>query len=72
MPGKKKKKQKTKKTISRGSRKRGGPDRVKVDSDKSIAPHFDTQERNQGANTDVEIAKGSMDDSSQTDSRPKN
>jgi hypothetical protein len=37
-----------------------------------IPPHYDTQNQTPGVNTDVEVAKGTLDDSFQTDSRPKN
>ncbi len=43
----------------------------KSDAGGKIAPHFDTQERNSEPNTDVEVAKGTLGDSFQTDSRPK-
>ena len=36
-----------------------------------IPPHYDTQNQTPGVNTDVEVAKGTLDDSFQTDSQPK-
>ena len=52
---------------------------AKVSEDKNAATepsaqtaqHYDVQERAQDANSDVEIAKSSLGDSTQTDNRPR-
>ena len=40
-------------------------------ANQTIAPHFDTAERNQVPNPDVEMPKGSVGDTYETESRPK-
>lgn len=40
-------------------------------SNQTIAPHFDTAQRSNEPNPDVEVAKNSLTDIYETDSRPK-
>ncbi len=46
-------------------------DNSKSDSSNKVVPHYDTQVRNPEVNTDVEIAKGTIGDSFETDSKPR-
>lgn len=46
-------------------------DNTKSDSTNKVVPHYDTQVRSPEVNPDVEIAKGTLGDSFETDSRPK-
>ena len=71
MPHNKSPKQNAKKTPVPDALK-DSPNKASTESDsKEIAPHYDTQNRNPESNANVEIAKGSISDLSQTDSRPK-
>lgn len=40
-------------------------------SNNTIAPHYDTQVRSSDVNVEVEISKGSIVDSYETDSKPR-
>ena len=66
---------KAKKVRSKNTKKKSSSattnENLKTASSTEIPPHYDTQNRTPSVNTDVEIAKGSLDDSFQTDSRPK-
>lgn len=64
---------KKKSSVKKKKAKRSGKtvDRTSENASVRITPHFDTAERSQEPDTDVEVPASDLTDSLQTDSRPK-